>query len=96
MSLCLITNLMEHKLDEVAYLVKQLGVGQHHLHVQEPARFCSICCSSFDPTYACPTLQDDGFVFQDYSVVAVGIFPGEAQYQQRRYDPYSTTYNHDQ
>ena len=86
---------MEHKLDELAYLVRQLAVEQHQSHVQEPAGFCSICCSSYHPTYACPTLQDDGFVFHDYSVDSTGVFLGEPQYPQLGYDPYSTTYNHD-
>ena len=63
--------------------------------MQEPVRFYSICCSSFHPTYACPTLQDDGSVFHDHSVDATGVFLGEPQYPQLGYDPYSTTYNHD-
>ena len=86
---------MEHRLDELAYLVGQLAVEQHHLPVQEPARFCSICCSSYHPTYACTTLQYDGSVFHNHSVDATGVFLGEPQYQQLGYDPYSTTYNHD-
>ena len=72
---------MEHRLDELSYLVRLLAMGQHQLPVLEPARFCSICYSSFHPTYACTTLQDDGSVFQDYSITATGVFLTQQQYQ---------------
>ena len=84
---------MEHRIDELTSLVRQLAMGQHQTPVA--ARVCSICSSSSHPTDAFPTLQDDS-EFQDQSVATAGIFPGKPQFhqqQQQKYDPFSNTYN---
>ncbi|KAL2903905.1 Dynein regulatory complex protein 9 [Bienertia sinuspersici] len=47
------------------------------------ARVCGICSDLSHPTYACPTLQTEDFN-------ALGGFPGKPQ---RKYDPFSSTYN---
>ena len=86
---------MEHRLDELTSLMRQLVVDRHQPFVQGPAPVCSICSCPSHPTDACPTLQDGSPTFQDQSVATAGVFPGKPQFQQQqqRYDPYSTTYN---
>ena len=61
---------MEHRLDELTSLVRQMAMGQHEPPAQTPAIVCSICSSSSCPTNSCPTLQDDGSAFPDQSVAA--------------------------
>ena len=72
---------IEQRLDSLTSLVEKLVVGQ----VQQ-AKTCGICYASSHQTDMCPTLQDDP---NEY-VNAVGGFPGLPQ---RRYDPYSNTYD---
>lgn len=85
---------LEHRLDELTSLMRQLIVDRHQPSVQGPARVCSICSCPSHSTDACPTLQDDSSAFQD-QFVATGVFPGKPQFQQQqqRYDPFSNTYN---
>ena len=86
---------MEHRLDELTSLMRQLVVDPHQPFVQGPALVCSICSYPSHPTDACLTLQDGSPTFQDQSVAAAGVFLGKPQFQQQqqRYDPFSTTYN---
>ncbi|XP_027120704.1 uncharacterized protein [Coffea arabica] len=72
---------IEQRLDSLTSLVEKLVVRQ----VQQ-AKTCGICYASSHQTDTCPTLQDDP---NEY-VNAIGGFPGPPQ---RRYDPYSNTYN---
>ncbi|XP_027157395.1 uncharacterized protein LOC113758919 [Coffea eugenioides] len=72
---------IEQQLDSLTSLVEKLVVRQ----VQQ-AKTCGICYASSHQTDTCPTLQDDP---NEY-VNAVGGFPSPPQ---RRYDPYSNTYN---
>ncbi|KAL2907042.1 DNA damage-inducible protein 1 [Bienertia sinuspersici] len=50
---------------------------------ESKARVCGICSDLSHPTDACPTLQTE-------DVNALGGFPGQPQ---RKYDPFSSTYN---
>lgn len=52
----------------------------------QPIRAYGICTNVGHPTDMCPTLQEDG---QEY-VNVLGGFPRQLQ---RKYDPYTNTYN---
>ena len=82
---------LEQKLDEMAFLMRQLALGQQSTssHAPEPARVCGICSCHTHTTDTCPQLQEDP------SVAAANVFPGKPHYQapQQRYDPFSNTYN---
>ncbi|XP_061363074.1 uncharacterized protein LOC133306725, partial [Gastrolobium bilobum] len=82
---------IENRLDELATMVRQLLVTQT---VQTSApQFdnpCGICSDPFNPTDACPSLQE-GSIPADQSVAAV--FPGKPQFQQQQNNPFSNTYN---
>src|SRR5215471_5661749 len=86
---------MEHRLDELTSLVRQLAMSQHHPPSQEMpvARVCGICACNSHPTDACPTLQEESTDLS--SVAAVGSFPGKPGFQQHhsQYNPYSSMYN---
>ncbi|PIN24395.1 hypothetical protein CDL12_02876 [Handroanthus impetiginosus] len=72
---------LEHQISNLTSLVQQLVVGK----VQQ-VKACGICANIGHPTDMCPTLQEDSFEHAN----AVGGFPGPPQ---RKYDPYSNTYN---
>ena len=73
------TNAIESKLCQLTDLVQRLVVNQ-----VQPAKVCGICASHSHFTDSCPVMQDDS----QAQVSAMGGFQ-----QQRRYDPYSNTYN---
>ncbi|KAL0453509.1 UNVERIFIED_CONTAM: hypothetical protein Slati_1329000 [Sesamum latifolium] len=67
------------QLSELTSLVKQIVVEKHHVKV------CGICTSPEHVTDMCPTLLEPPTEHAE----AIGGFSG----QQRRYDPFSRTYN---
>ena len=70
----------EQKFDKLTSLVQQLAVGNMH-----QIKACGICSNMGHQTDMCPTLQKD----TNEHVHAMGGY----QKQQRKYDPYSNTYN---
>ncbi|KAL0448341.1 UNVERIFIED_CONTAM: hypothetical protein Slati_1390500 [Sesamum latifolium] len=70
---------MADQLSELTSLVKQIVVEKHHV------KACGICTSPEHVTDMCPTLQEPPTEHAE----AIGGFSG----QQRRYDPFSNTYN---
>ena len=70
----------EQKFDKLTSLVQQLAVGNMH-----QIKACGICSNMGHQTDMCPTLQEDN----NEHVHAMGGY----QNQQRKYDPYSNTYN---
>ncbi|PIN09707.1 hypothetical protein CDL12_17709 [Handroanthus impetiginosus] len=72
---------LEHQISNLTSLVQQLVTGK----VQQ-VKACGICANIGHPTDMCPTLQEDSYEHAN----AVGGFPGPPQ---RKYDPYSNTYN---
>ncbi|PIN19322.1 hypothetical protein CDL12_08003 [Handroanthus impetiginosus] len=72
---------LEHQISNLTSLVQQLVTGK----VQQ-VKACGICANIGHPTNMCPTLQEDSYEHAN----AVGGFPGPSQ---RKYDPYSNTYN---
>ncbi|KAL0347336.1 UNVERIFIED_CONTAM: hypothetical protein Scaly_1749600 [Sesamum calycinum] len=71
----------DEQLNELTSLVKKLAVERTQ-HVKA----CGICTSPGHVTDMCPTLQEGPTEHTD----AIGGFSGQ---QQRRYDPFSNTYN---
>ncbi|KAL0395775.1 UNVERIFIED_CONTAM: hypothetical protein Scaly_0025900 [Sesamum calycinum] len=71
----------DDRLNELTSLVKKLAVERTQ-HVKA----CGICTSPQHVTDMCPTLQEGPTEHAD----AIGGFSGQ---QQRRYDPFSNTYN---
>ncbi|KAK4383928.1 hypothetical protein Sango_3107300 [Sesamum angolense] len=71
----------DDRLNELTSLVKKLAVERTQ-HVKA----CGICTSPTHVTDMCPTLQETPTGHAD----AIGGFSGQ---QQRRYDPFSNTYN---
>ncbi|KAL0362574.1 UNVERIFIED_CONTAM: hypothetical protein Scaly_1212600 [Sesamum calycinum] len=71
----------DERLNELTSLVKKLAVERTQ-HVKA----CGICTSPGHVTDMCPTLQEGPTEHTD----AIGGFSGQ---QQRRYDPFSNTYN---
>ena len=71
---------LEQKFDKLTSLVQQLAVGNMH-----QIKACGICSNMGHQTDMCPTLQED----TNEHAHAMGGY----QNQQRKYDPYSNTYN---
>ena len=57
-----------------------------HAQPVQPVQVCGVCLSQSHPTDACPSLQDD--IVEQAN--ALNNFGGQPQ---RRYDPFSSTYN---
>ncbi|XP_073152066.1 uncharacterized protein [Henckelia pumila] len=74
-------SLIDQKLDSLTSLLEKLVVGQ-----AQQIKSCGICLVVGHSTDMCPTLQED----PTQQANAIGGFPGQPQ---RRYDPYSNTYN---
>ncbi|XP_073153684.1 uncharacterized protein [Henckelia pumila] len=72
---------LEQQLIELTSLVHQMAVGNG-----QNANVCGICAAMGHATDMCPTLQEESIE----QVNATGGFPGPPQ---RKYDPYSNTYN---
>ena len=62
-------------------LVRQMVVGK-----MQTTKVCGICSVKGHPTDMCPTLQEEPIE----QVNVAGVFPRQPQ---RKYDPYSSTYN---
>lgn len=77
---------MEHRLDELTSLVRQLAMGKHQqpamppVQPVQPIRVCGICSCSSHCTDACPTLQEDIFAFPNQTTTVANIFPNKPQY----------------
>jgi hypothetical protein len=72
---------LEQQIASLTSLVRQMAVGN-----VQTAKACGICLVVGHPTDMCPTLQEEPIE----QVNAAGGFPGQPQ---RKYDPYSSTYN---
>ncbi|XP_068667720.1 uncharacterized protein [Aristolochia californica] len=72
---------LEQKITSLTSLVHQMVLGN-----TQTAKACGICSIVGHPTDMCPTLQEES----TEQVNAAGGFPGQPQ---RKYDPYSITYN---
>ncbi|XP_010268950.1 PREDICTED: uncharacterized protein LOC104605763 [Nelumbo nucifera] len=72
---------LEQQIASLTSLVCQMAVGK-----MQTMKVCGICSIVGHPTDMCPTLQEEPVE----QVNAVGGFPGQPQ---RKYDPYSSTYN---
>ncbi|XP_052885323.1 uncharacterized protein LOC128293819 [Gossypium arboreum] len=72
---------LEDKLDKLTNVVQSLLTEKKSL-----TPLCGICTTSEHPTDLCPILNDNSTAHVD----AIGGFPGPPQ---RRYDPFSNTYN---
>ncbi|XP_075483699.1 uncharacterized protein LOC142523855 [Primulina tabacum] len=75
------TSPIDQKLDSLTSLLENLVVGQ----VQQ-VKACGICMMVGHSTYMCPILQED----PPQQVNSIDGFPGQPQ---RRYDPYSNSFN---
>ncbi|XP_052181983.1 uncharacterized protein LOC127794775 [Diospyros lotus] len=72
---------LENQISNLTSLIQQLAIGN-----LQQVKACGICAATGHPTDMCPTLQEDSLEHAN----AVGGFPGPPQ---RKYDPYSNTYN---
>jgi hypothetical protein len=72
---------LEQQIASLASLVRQMAVG--NMQTEKASGICSVVGH---PTDMCPTLQEEPIE----QVNAAGSFPGQPQ---RKYDPYSSTYN---
>ncbi|XP_073158933.1 uncharacterized protein [Henckelia pumila] len=72
---------LEQQLTELTSFVRQMAVWNG-----QTVKVCGICNAMGHATDMCPTLQEESFEH----VNATGGFPGPPQ---RKYDPYSSTYN---
>ncbi|XP_062170392.1 uncharacterized protein LOC133876123 [Alnus glutinosa] len=72
---------LEQQIASLTSLVRQMAVGNMQM-----VKACGICSIVGHPTDMCPTLQEEPIE----QVNAAGGFPGQPQ---RKYDPYSSTYN---
>jgi len=72
---------LEQQIASLTSLVRQMAVGS-----MQTTKACGICSVVGHPTDMCPTLQEEPIE----QVNAVGGFPRQPQ---RKYDPYSSTYN---
>ncbi|XP_019051551.1 PREDICTED: uncharacterized protein LOC104587430 [Nelumbo nucifera] len=72
---------LEQQIASLTSLVHQMAVGN-----MQTVKACGICSVVGHPTDMCPTLQEEPIE----QVNAAGGFPGQPQ---RKYDPYSSTYN---
>ena len=74
------TQSLQNQISDLTSLVRQIAVGNMQVKV------CGICSAQGHMTDMCPTLQED----YSENVNAIGGFPGQPQ---RKYDPFSNTYN---
>jgi hypothetical protein len=72
---------LEQQIVSLTSLVRQMVVGN-----MQTTKTCGICSVVGHPTDMCPTFQEEPIE----QVNAAGGFPGQLQ---RKYDPYSSTYN---
>ena len=72
---------LEQQIANLTSLVRQMAVGNMQM-----VKDCGICSVVGHPIDMCPTLQEKPIE----QVNAAGGFPGQPQ---RKYDPYSSTYN---
>ena len=72
---------LEQKIASLTSLVHQLAIGN-----MQTAKACGICSVVGHPTDICPTLQEEPIEQMNVA----GGFLGQPQ---RKYDPYSSTYN---
>ncbi|XP_062154358.1 uncharacterized protein LOC133862542 [Alnus glutinosa] len=72
---------LEQQIASLTSLVRQMAVG-----IMQTVKACGICSIVGHPTNMCPTLQEEPIE----QVNAASGFPGQPQ---RKYDPYSSTYN---
>ena len=72
---------LEQRIDSLTSLFRQVVVGN-----TQQVKASRICAVVGHPTDMCPTIQEESYE----QVHAVGGFPDQPQ---RRYDPYSNTYN---
>ena len=72
---------LEQQIVSLTSLVRQMVVGN-----MQTMKACGICSVVGHPTDMCPTLQKEPIE----QINVVGGFPGQLQ---RKYDPYSSTYN---
>ena len=72
---------LEQQIVSLTSLVRQMAVGN-----MQTVKACGICSVVGHPTNMCPTLQEEPIE----QVNVAGGFPGQPQ---RKYDPYSSTYN---
>ena len=72
---------LEQQIASLTSLVRQMDVGN-----MQTMKACGICSVVGHPTNMCPTLQEEPIE----QVNAAGSFSGQPQ---RKYDPYSSTYN---
>ena len=73
---------LESQISHLTNMVQNIAMG-----IRQPARLSAICAHSEHSTDMCPTLLEEG----THQVNAMGGYQG--QQSQRRYDPYSSTYN---
>ena len=76
------TSNLERQISDLTSLVRQMAVGN-----LQTVKACGICSATSHATDMCPTLQEDIPVQQ---ANAMGGFQGQPQ---RKYDPYSNSYN---
>ena len=74
------TQSLQNQISDLTSLVRQIAVGNMQVKV------CGICSAQGHMTDMCPTLQED----YSENVNAIGGFSGQPQ---RKYDPFSNTYN---
>ena len=72
---------LEQQIMSQTSLVHQMAIGN-----MQTVKACGICSVVVHPIDMCPTLQEEPIE----QVNAAGGFPGQPQ---RKYDPYSSTYN---
>lgn len=72
---------LEQQIASLTSLVRQMAVGN-----MQTAKVCAICSIEDHPIDMCPTLQKEPIE----QVNVAGDFPRQPQ---RKYDPYSSTYN---
>lgn len=72
---------LEQQIASLTSLVHQMAVGNMQM-----AKTCGICSVEGHPTDMCPTLQEE-------PIEQVNMAGGFPRPPQRKYDPYSSTYN---
>ncbi|KAJ9176954.1 hypothetical protein P3X46_012212 [Hevea brasiliensis] len=83
------TSDLEKQISDLTSLVRQLAVGN-----MQTVKVCGICSGSGHATDMCPTLQEDESMQHANAVGNYGQHAvGDYGRPQRRYDPFSNTYN---
>ena len=72
---------LEQQIASLTSLVRQMAVGN-----MQTVKACGICSVVGHPTDMCPTLQEE-------PIEQVNVACGFPRQPQRKYDPYSSTYN---